>query len=307
MAKRIVSGLFVLLLISALCLSAFAVAEPSEQFYVADYADVLSPELEKQICDFNGALEQQCQGAQFVVLTVNYLDGMYSDEYASQVFAEWGIGSEEYNNGVLLLLAVQEKKYWLMGGYGIQNSFDPYVDDILDRSFEKDFDNGRYDKAVESVLEDVLQWFDSQYGAATAHADEYYEEAYSNSNEGYSNSVISPRIQGTIVKVVVVLIVLWLLFGRRRRGGGGYGGGGGGGFLTGLFLGNLFGRNRGSFGGYNGWGNRDGWNAPGGRGGGSWGGGGGRGGFGGGSHGGFGGGMGHGGGGFGGGGGGGRR
>ena len=71
MTKRLVAGLFALLLISVLCASAFAVAEPSEQFYVADYADVLSPELEKRICDFNGALEQQCQGAQFVVRTVN--------------------------------------------------------------------------------------------------------------------------------------------------------------------------------------------------------------------------------------------
>ena len=217
MAKRIVSGLFVLLLISALCLSAFAVAEPSEQFYVADYADVLSPELEKQICDFNGALEQQCQGAQFVVLTVNYLDGMYSDEYASQVFAEWGIGSEEYNNGVLLLLAVQEKKYWLMGGYGIQNSFDPYVDDILDRSFEKDFDNGRYDKAVESVLEDVLQWFDSQYGAATAHADEYEDVSYGSGHEGFGYSAPGGRGGGS-----------WGGGGRGGFGGGSHGGFGGG-------------------------------------------------------------------------------
>ena len=298
MTKRIVSGLFALLLLSLLCLSAFAVAEPSGQFYVADYADVLSPELEKRVCDYNGALEQQCQGAQFVVLTVNYLDGMYSDEYASRVFAEWGIGSAEYNNGVLLLLAVQEKKYWLMAGYGIQNEFDPHVDDILDRSFKKNFDNGRYDEAVESVLEDVLKWFDDEYDAATAQSasyanantpdDPYYSESYT-----YNSGRTS---QSMILRIVVLLVIFWLLFGRRgRRGGGGWGGGGG--FLTGLFLGNLFGRNRGGWnGGYNGWGNRDGWNRPGGRGG-----------FGGGGRGGFGGGMGHGGGGFGGGGGGGRR
>lgn len=299
MTKRLVSGLFALLLLAALCASAFAVAQPDERFYVKDDAGVLSPELEQRICDYNGALEQQCQGAQFVVLTVNYLDGMYSDEYASQVFAEWGIGSAQYNNGVLLLLAVQEKKFWLMAGYGIQNAFDPYVDDFLDRSFEKDFDNGRYDEAVGSVLEDVLAWFDSEYGSAAAQSGAQpsgQNYAYTDSY-GYDSGVSQSRSR--LVRLLVLVLVLWLLFGRRNRngsgGGGGRGSGGGGGFWTGLFLGSAVGRSRGSSGGRSG-----GF-------GGGFGGGGHSGGFGGGHSGGFGGGMGHGGGGFGGGGGGGRR
>ena len=225
MTKRLVSGLFALLLLAALCASAFAVAQPDERFYVKDDAGVLSPELEQRICDYNGALEQQCQGAQFVVLTVNYLDGMYSDEYASQVFAEWGIGSAQYNNGVLLLLAVQEKKFWLMAGYGIQNAFDPYVDDFLDRSFEKNFDNGRYDEAVGSVLEDVLAWFDREYGSAAAQAGEQnyaYTESY-----GYDSGVSQSRSR--LVRLLVIVLILWLLFGRRNRNGSGGGGGRGSG------------------------------------------------------------------------------
>ena len=86
--KRIFSAILVLIILLTGSVGAFAVVEPTKEFYVADYANVLTPETEQLIIDYNGALETQCQGAQFVVVTVDYLDGMYSDEYAMQVFNE---------------------------------------------------------------------------------------------------------------------------------------------------------------------------------------------------------------------------
>ena len=79
---------------------------------------------EQMIIDYNGALEYHCQGAQVVVVTVDYLDGMYSDAYAYQLFNDWGVGSSEYNNGMLLLLAVQENKAWLAYGLGLTSVID---------------------------------------------------------------------------------------------------------------------------------------------------------------------------------------
>ena len=93
-------------------------------FYVTDEAGVLSPETEKLICDYNGALEYQCKGAQIVVVAVNYLDGRYADEYATELFNAWRVGDAEENNGMLLLLGVQENKAWLTMGRGIDAVFD---------------------------------------------------------------------------------------------------------------------------------------------------------------------------------------
>ena len=279
------------LLLSA---SAFAVVDQSDSFYVADYANVLSNSTEEMIIDYNGALEQQCQGAQIVVVTVNYLDGMYSDEYAAQIFNSWGIGSSKYNNGILLLLAVQENKAWLQAGIGLDLSSNE-IDRMLDRYFWDEFDRGNYDEAVEDTFEALLKWFDSEYGSNVSNADDdYYGEYYGETS--YDNS-------GSVFWLIVLIIVLALIFGRRNRGGrGGRGGGGGSSWLPWLLFFGSQNRNRGynpppgprpgsrPSGGYR----------PGGFGGGF----GGSGGFGGGHSGGFGGGMGHGGGGFGGGGGG---
>jgi uncharacterized protein len=93
-----------------------AVVQRSEEYYVADYAQVLSDDIEQKIISSNVDLEQKCEGAQIVVVTVEYLDGMYADEYAMRLFNDWGVGSREKNNGMLLLLATEEKKCWLTTG-----------------------------------------------------------------------------------------------------------------------------------------------------------------------------------------------
>lgn len=150
--KRIISFIAALLLCAAMGTGAYALVSPSDEFYVTDSANVLSNETEQMIINYNGALEQQCSGAQIVVVTVDYLGGMYCDEYAYQLFNEWGVGSSEYNNGMLLLLAVQENKAWLAYGLGLNSLISSSdVDDMLDEYFWDDFDSGDYDEAVTAL------------------------------------------------------------------------------------------------------------------------------------------------------------
>lgn len=149
------------MLCAALTAPAFAVVDQSESFYAADYANVLSRSTEEMIVNYNGALEQQCQGAQIVVVTVDYLDGLSTDAYAYQLFNSWGVGSSEYNNGMLLLLAVQEGKAWLAYGLGLNSVLSSQsVDDMLDEYFWTDFDNGDYDSAVTKLFNALLKWYD---------------------------------------------------------------------------------------------------------------------------------------------------
>ena len=77
MKRRYLSLLLAVFLAAAvLCVPALAVVDKSDSFYVADYANVLSADTESTIINDNGALEKQCNGAQIVVVTVDYLDGM---------------------------------------------------------------------------------------------------------------------------------------------------------------------------------------------------------------------------------------
>lgn len=225
MMKKILSFLFALCLCLSVSVSAFAVVDRSESFYVADYSNVLSNDTEQMIINYNGSLEQQCQGAQIVVVTVDYLDGMYSDEYAYQLFNDWGVGSADYNNGMLLLLAVQENKAWLAYGLGLNSLIDSdQVDSLLDQYFWKDFDRGNYDEAVASLFKALLVWYDEQYdaqvvqsGSSVTSGQEY--------NAGYNQPGLWENLSyalRSIIKLLTVIAVLSLIFGGggRRRGGG---------------------------------------------------------------------------------------
>ena len=223
MMKKTFSFILALCLFLSLGVSAFAVVDQSESFYVADYSNVLSNDTEQMIINYNGALEQQCQGAQIVVVTVDYLDGMYSDEYAYQLFNDWGVGSADYNNGMLLLLAIQENKAWLAYGLGLNSLIDTdQVNSLLDKYFWKDFDRGNYDEAVTSLFNALLAWYDEQYdaqvvqsGTSVSSGNEYYT--------GYSQPSFGERLShvlGSIIEILVVIAVLSMLFGGGRRGRG---------------------------------------------------------------------------------------
>lgn len=281
--KRIISFIAALLLCAAMCTGAYALVSPSDEFYVTDSANVLSNETEQMIINYNGALEQQCSGAQIVVVTVDYLGGMYCDEYAYQLFNDWGVGSSEYNNGMLLLLAVQENKAWLAYGLGLNSLISSSdVDDMLDEYFWDDFDSGDYDEAVTALFKALLNWYDEHYDSSTASAGQVQSGTYSQPQDGYYSSYgRSSSSLGGIIRVIVILLILSAIF-----GGGGRGRGGGSWLPWLLLFGSRSNRGRND--------RRD-W-PP--RGGGGFGGGGFGGGRGGGFGGGFGGGSGHGGGGF---------
>lgn len=173
--KKALAVIFSLMLAGQLCLTALAVVEKTDDFYVADYAGVLTAATKEQIISSNAdvdGLEALCDGAQVVVVTVEYLDGMYSDEYAMQLFNDWGVGSAEANNGMLLLLATKENKAWLTVGAGLTGVFtDSVVDGYFEEYFWKDFDAGRYDAAVNNLLEPLFTWYAGYYGIDTAPAE----------------------------------------------------------------------------------------------------------------------------------------
>jgi uncharacterized protein len=97
-----------------------AVVQPqSLDHRVHDFANLLSPadrqELEKLSFDVD-----QKTTAEIAIVTVNSLDGMPVEDYAHELFEKWGIGKRKANNGVLLLVAPNERRMWISTGYGVE-------------------------------------------------------------------------------------------------------------------------------------------------------------------------------------------
>lgn len=221
--KRLISALFVLILALALAVPALAVVEQSDAYYVADYAGVLSDEIEQKIISSNVDLEQKCKGAQIVVVTVQYLEGIPSDEYAMQLFNDWGVGSKTENNGMLLLLSTEEKKGWLTVGAGITGSFTSNMaEDYLNRYFWPDVDRGRYETAVSKVLEELFSWYADYYDvnneapvtgnqSVTGNAGGNYNHGNYNGgtyNGGYYRSYSYTFLAGAFIWILIIFVII---------------------------------------------------------------------------------------------------
>ncbi|GAD59709.1 TPM domain-containing protein [Brevundimonas sp. BAL450] len=93
---------------------------------VVDEARLLSPDRERQLSERLEALEAETTD-QLVVVTVNDLQGYPIEDYGYQLGREWGIGQGETDNGVLLIVAPNERKVRIEVGYGLE----PILTDAL--------------------------------------------------------------------------------------------------------------------------------------------------------------------------------
>lgn len=204
-----------LLMILILCwpAAAFAVVEAPAEIYVGDYAGVLSEETEQYIISQNQQLAQ-ATGAQIVVVTVDFLDGMDIEDYAYTIFNDWGIGDAEKNNGLLLLLAIGEENYWAMQGNGLEGILSSgLLGDYLYEYLEPDFAAGDYDAGVYKVFNAFLGWFHDYYDMSSGSVNGVtanpgtggYEVGAQDRHEAEADDDISLLL---IILVIIVIIVL---------------------------------------------------------------------------------------------------
>lgn len=116
--RRLLPLIFVLLL-AVLRGPAFAKDVPPLTGRVVDQASLLSPEQRQRIETQLAALEKQT-GDQLAVLTVDSLDGDPIEDFANKTGRAWALGQKGKNNGVILLVAKQDRKMRIEVGYGLE-------------------------------------------------------------------------------------------------------------------------------------------------------------------------------------------
>ena len=205
--------LFVFML-AMLCFCQVAFADeisnpaPQTDIYLNDGANMLSADAKDQLLTASKDLYEQT-GAQFVIVTVPNLNGQSIEEYSNDLFNNWGIGDKDRNNGVLLLISKDDKKFRIEVGSGLEGTLtDAYCNNEL--SILKDnFKKGDFDTGVLTVSKDICS-------------------SISSGEEVTSNSHKLTEMQKEILLVVVILLIIIILFMFASSGssssGGFYGG-----------------------------------------------------------------------------------
>jgi len=235
----VLAGLSLFFALPAKAQSADSLPKPTD--YVSDYAHVLSPEAIAKLDSLCAQLDHSQANSQIAVVTVQSLDGDDAADYANKLEDKWKMGKKGSDKGVLVLLAVDDHKYRIDVGYGLEGILnDAKVGDI-GRGMIPYLRAGDYDSAVTSAVGQVANVI-----AANAHVTltnapmpEAAPEPTVNHGSGIPKLIIILLVMlffggGSIFRMLLGYGLLSSLLGGGGRGsgwgGGGFSGGGGGGF-----------------------------------------------------------------------------
>ena len=87
-----------------------AVVNPDQSFYVTDKSHVLTHQTKEHILEINYVFEKTKERPQIAVVIIPTLDGSDIETYAVKQFEKMKIGNEKYDNGVLILLATEDRE-----------------------------------------------------------------------------------------------------------------------------------------------------------------------------------------------------
>lgn len=96
------------------------IVNPTKDFYINDYANILSEKVENYILNKSIDLNK-FDGTQIVVVTVKNLEGLNIEDYSLKLFNNFGIGDKYKNNGLLILISLSERQFRIIVGYGLEN------------------------------------------------------------------------------------------------------------------------------------------------------------------------------------------
>ncbi len=154
MKRALRLSLVMAVLFSAVC--AFAIDVPYLTGRVTDNAGILSDDMRKSITLQLKAHEDKTTN-QIAVLTVPALDGVSIEDYASSVFQEWKLGQKGKDNGILLIVAPNDRRMRIEVGYGLEGTLtDGMAGNIIRDVITPHFKNGDYNKGVEEGVKAII-------------------------------------------------------------------------------------------------------------------------------------------------------
>lgn len=234
---------------------------PKPQSPVADFTNTLSAD-QKQQLEQKLLTYEDSTSTQIAVVLMRSVGDYDIAEYATQLGRNWGVGQKGKNNGVVLLVAINDRKVTIQTGYGSEGGLtDAATQIIIQRDLKPNFKEGNYYAGLDLATTHIIQYLKGEFKADPKEA----RQTRGKREGGGSVGLI----------VIIVIVVLVLIF--RNRGGGGGGGriigsrGGASPFWW-LLAGSMMGRGNsgGGWGGFSGGGG--GWGGGGGSSGGGWGG-----------------------------------
>ncbi len=229
----------VLLLLTGLLAKAQNIPpRPNPPTLVNDFAGILLKDederLEQKLVAYDDSTSTQ-----IAIVTLKSVGPYDISQVALKILRDWGIGRKGKNNGILILVSMEDRKIRIETGYGMEGAVpDAIANEIIAQIIKPAFREGQYYQGLDKAVDAIIK----------AAAGEY------KGDPRRSEPGISPGAVFLLILVIVIIISIisrgggggggttynrrggwiWPVIGSMggfgRGGGGGWSGGGGGGF-----------------------------------------------------------------------------
>lgn len=178
---------------------------------VLDQAGIIPDSDEAALAQKLSAYNAQT-GRAVIVATVASLDGQDIESYANTLFRAWGVGGEKTDQGLLFLVAPNDRKVRIEVGYGLEEFLpDVLAGRIISQAVTPRFKAGDYSGGINGGVDQILTQLNRDPADAKAVAEAAKAGARREGSAG--GSTIASAIFW-----VVLIVVMIAVFGRRRNG-----------------------------------------------------------------------------------------
>lgn len=178
-------------------------ARPNPPKLVNDLSGTLTPaqveELEKKLVAYDDSTSTQ-----IAIVLVKTLEGYDVGDYAFALGRKWGVGGKEFNNGIVVLAAIDDRKVRIEVGYGLEGAIpDVTARSIIDNEITPNFKAGNYYRGLDEATDAIIQAAAGKYKAPSGYG--------SKKKKGISWA-----------SIIFIIIFLLIAMGGNSRGGGTY-------------------------------------------------------------------------------------
>lgn len=174
---------------------------PRPNTIVSDLAGILSGDqqqsLERKLVAFNDSTSTQ------IAVVIMHSTGNYEiADYSVQLFNKWKIGQSDKNNGILLLVAIDDHKVWITTGYGVEGVLpDALAKRIVENEIVPAFRRGDYYGGIDDATNSIMALVKGEFSA-----DQYMKKASK-----------KPVFFPFFMFLSIIFIIIVSRFGRVRR------------------------------------------------------------------------------------------
>ncbi|WP_336294372.1 TPM domain-containing protein [Bartonella sp. CB169] len=183
--------------------------------YVNDMAHLLDKETKENLTKKLAALEKKT-GDQIVIVTLQSLLGNDIEIYSNSLFRAWKLGQKELNNGVLLVIAPNERSVRIEVGYGLEGELTDAISAVIINNLVlPNFHEGNYQKGIAEAIHAIIKVITESESDFSFRIKEQAKIIEKQHKQAEKEEMLTNIVMFLIIFIMVGLPILAMIFGKK--------------------------------------------------------------------------------------------